>query len=169
MKLFNKSKRGNWVDIAQFMGEALGIGVLLLITLVLLANFNDLMISNAATTPIMNDSIALGYSQDITDKFPAATDFILPLIYVFILGFTIWSARKVESSHKFFFIMIIATIVLFLFAMGIETFWQEFTTNVTIASYISSYPITHFMLSNLRMFILVMSTITGIALYAKEK
>lgn len=169
MKKLLKSKRGNWQDILEYSKGALILALSILISYILISSFNNLFISNATTNPILNDSIALDNMQRAVYNYPAGTDYILPILYIFFVGFSAWSASKIQSSHKFLFIGLIVLLLVVLFSMFIETMWQEFTSHASITSYISTFPITNFMLSYLRYFVLLYGLIVGVSLYSKNE
>lgn len=166
MRLFSGDKRGGWLSVFEFLPEALGFGVSLLVMIWFLSVFHS---GISADPTIQNETVALGYSQGLRDDFPGAADFIMPIGVVVTLGFAWWSARREESSHVFAWVAFIAMVLFMLFGMFIETAWQEFTTGTALATYTSTIPITHFMLSNVRIVALVMCVIVGWALYARDK
>lgn len=165
MKRLLRNKRGNWVDIFQYGGEALAIGVLVLFLTILLTSFYNV----ASTNTELNNSIALERAETAKTDFPKTTDFIVPLMYIFVVGFTVWSARLINSSHKLAFIGFIVLLLLVLFSMAIETMWDEFVSNINISPYLSEYPITNFFIANMRYFVLFAGLLTGWALYAKNE
>jgi len=162
------NKRGNWVDVFEYGRGALVLGISILIVFIMLNSFNDMIITSAVNNTMLNDSDALDTMQGTVDVFPSATDFILPIIYIFFLGFSAWAARKIDSSHKFIFIAFIVILIAVMFAMFIETMWTAFTETAIIAAQMGSFPITNIMLSYLRYFVLFYGIIVGVALYAKK-
>jgi len=92
----------------------------------------------------------------------------MPLIYVFFIAFTVWSAGLVESTNKFFVIGVVVTFLLTMFSLMIENLWDEFKNNVNILSYINDFPITSFMLDYLRYFVLFFCFIILIMLYSRR-
>lgn len=168
MRKLLKNKRGNWIDIFEYLGNALGIGILALIVGSFLVLFNTGLNDSAAVNPILNDSVALAKSQEATNKFPKAMDMVLPLIYIFTVGFVVWSARNIPNSHMFTFIGIIVLIILTLFSLVIESGWEEFRAPADFSTTLANIPVTDFMLQYLRYFVLFAGLLTGWALYAKE-
>jgi len=167
MKLYN-NKKGNWFDILDYGKGSLVLAISIIIAYVMISMLNNQIIISAGNNSMINDSDALSAMQGSVDVFPV-TDYILPLIYLVFIGFSAWSARKIESSHKFLFLSFIMMIVIVFFAMFIETMWQAFYETAIITSYMSSFPITNFMMSNLRYFVILYGIIVGSALYAKKE
>lgn len=157
-------KRGNWVDIFYWSIGAVVLGVVFILVFIMLSSFN----TGIQTVPIVNDSsTALSISSNVVSRLPNALDWIIPFVYVVFFGFSVWASSKIYGSHKLFFLTIIVMFLLVLFAMYIESVWFDFSTNAYIVSYIVSFPITDFVLTNLRYFVLLYGiTVSGV-LYAK--
>jgi len=168
MKLLS-SKRGNWQDIIEYSVGILVLGITFLVVYLMLSSFNTQLINGASTGGIMNDSIALERMNTTTTSFPANTDWIIPLIYVFFLGFSVWGARLIPSSHKFVFIGWIMFVVVLLFSLFIETMWDAFITTTLFSGSVASFPLTNFFISYLRYFVLLYGLFIGVALYAKNE
>ena len=161
-------KRANWVDVFEYGRGILILGISIIIGFILVSSFNSLFIEQASHGGVLNDSSALTYSQRVVDYFNV-WDYVIPLIFVFFLGFSAWSASKIDSSHKFLFLIVIMLIVTVMFGLFIELLWDAFTTSSVIASYVNSFPLTNIFLSYLRYFVLIYDLIVGVALYAKPQ
>ena len=166
MRLF-KCRRGNWQDVLEYGAGALVFAVILIIGFVMINNFNTTLHTVASSDPILNDTVALDY-MDKAETGYYKTDFILPLLYVVFLSFSVWSARKISSSHKFLWIGIIMLLLLVLFSLLIEVLWEGFTLIPSIAGVIGGFKFTNFFLSYLRYFVLLYGFFVGVALYAKK-
>lgn len=164
-----KNKKANWPDILEYSKGIIILGISIIITFILLNQFNNTIITNATNNTLLNDTNALDKMQETVTNFPNITDWIIPLLYIIFVGFSAWSASKIPTSHKFIFIGVIMLIIILAFSLFIEIVWQEFTTNTTISTYINNFPLTNFFISYLRYFVLFYGLIVGVALYAKTE
>lgn len=166
MRLF-KGKRGNWVDIIQYIGGAFSVGVIVVVSAWFLVAFNTSLLGVAANTSVIpNESLAVADKAATT--FPPAYDFILPIIFVFFVVFSVWSARKIPSTHLLvWFYPFIALLLLFI-SLVIESGWDQFIINNAWDSVRDVFNVTDFFLSYLRFFVLAYSVLVGWALYAKD-
>lgn len=164
MKILN-NKRGNYADVPYFVAIALFFGILIILVYILFSNFNNAVQNNPYTNTTVE---AMTYSNDFLNKYPKAFDWVLPILYIIFIGFTVWSASLVESSNKFFFIGIFVSFLLLAFSLMMENFWEEFKTNPNIINYVTSFTFTDFMLSNLRYFVLFFIFIIMITLYSRR-
>jgi len=167
MRLFN-DKRGNWQDVLEYGVGALVFAVILILGFVMINNFNSTLHTVASTDSTLNDTIALGYMDEAEAGY-YKSDFILPVLYVVFLSFSMWSARKIESSHKFLWIGLIMLVLLVLFSLLIEVLWEEFILVPSIAGVIGGFNYTNFFLSYLRYFVIIYGFFVGVALYAKNE
>jgi hypothetical protein len=160
-----RNKKGNYVDIVFFIAISFVIIFTAILIYILISNFNSAL----PNIDIVNNTpIALQTSQSLVDKYPAGFDWIMPILYVLFLGFTVWSASQVQSTNKFFFIGIFVTILLTLFAMMMENFWDMFKTNSNISPYVSKFVYSVFMMDNLRYFTLFFCFVVMIFLYTRR-
>lgn len=159
-------KKGNFADVGFFIALSLVFVFLVVMVYILLSRFNSVI----ATIPMINSTVeATTISNTLVNSYPKAFDYIMPLIYVFFIGFTVWSAGLVESTNKFFVIGIVVTFLLTMFSLMIENLWDEFKNNANILPYITSFPITTFMLDYLRYFVLLFCFIILIMLYSRRE
>lgn len=157
------NKKGNFIDVFDYGIIAIFLGIIILFTYYIIFTFHN---SISSIPIIANDTIAMGYSSSVVTKFPQAFDFIIPLIYIAFLGFSVWASSKIESSHKFLFVAIIMSLIFVLFAMFLENVWYEFATT-TFSSFISLFPFTDFILNNARYFMLFYGIVVSIIIYSK--
>lgn len=158
-------KKGNFADVGFFIALSLTFMFLVVMVYILLSRFN----STIASILMINSTVeATTISNTLVGSYPNAFDYIMPLIYVFFIAFTVWSAGLVESTNKFFVIGVVVTFLLTMFSLMIENLWDEFKNNVNILSYINDFPITSFMLDYLRYFVLFFCFIILIMLYSRR-
>jgi hypothetical protein len=161
----HNSKRGNFADIVLYIAIALVFIFTLLLVYIMLSRMNTAYQS----VQIMTDNpVALQISQDLVDKYPSGFDWILPIIYVMFLGFSVWSAGLIPSTNKFFFIGIFVTILLTFFSLMMENFWDMFKNHPEILNYTYSFPMSVFILDNLRYFTLFYCFMIMILLYSRR-
>lgn len=164
-KLFD-NKKGNWVDIPEYMRFALSFSFLVGIMLVLLNGVNDHFQSepNATTPAEAKEGI-----QKLTNAVPTGMDYLFLFGTLIFLISSLVFARLIPSRSSF---TIIATILLIIFpflAMFLENVWDGFQQQTLINNAFGSMYILPFMLDNLTMVILIYSLIVGVALYAKTE
>lgn len=163
--LFKHDKRGNWVDIFEYSIGAVVLGIVFIITGFLLTQFYTTLTVDTNIT----DTNALTAASGAKDNFPASADYIIPIIFIFVLGFSVWSARKIQSSHLFAVIGVFVLLMLVFFAMMVENLWNEFITHAILAGEVSKWFFTNIFLSNMRYFVLAYGFLVGVALYAKTE
>jgi len=165
MKLLH-NKKGNFADVPFFIGISLVFVFSLILIFMLLSKFNVAL----NQTSIVNDTPLAGtISQNLVNKYPAGFDWVLPIIYVIFIGFSVWSASLIPSTNKFFFLGIFITILLTFFALMMENMWDEFKNHAEILSYTTSFPMSVFILDNLRYFTLFFCFIIMITLYSRRE
>ena len=157
------NKKGNFSDIPQVMMTVFVVGFALMIVLLFLNNFNSNIQNNDAIPNITKEGVNVYYTILETNS-----DFIIPLIFVGFLAFSVFSARLIPSSPKFFIIGVLATIFLPFVAMMIVNIWDGFITNATVAQQSAGLIFTPFLLNNLVFATLIYSIAVNIALFSKE-
>ena len=167
MKMFN-NKRGNWVDVIEYIGTSFGIGVLVVIVAWFLISFNDTLIDVAANTSVIPNA-SLAIANQAATTYPPAFDFILPIIFIFFVVFSVWSARKIPSSHLLVWFYPLIVLILLFISLVAESAWDQFIINNAWNSIRDIFYVTNFFLSYLRYFIIFYSTLVGWALYAKDE
>lgn len=161
-----RNKKANWLDIPYFIIGAVSFGIVVVLCFI----FNSQINASFHNTPIIgNDTVALASHDSIIASFPNLFDWVLPLIYVAFIGITVWSASLIQSSNKFLFIGFFLSLFMLFLSMIIENLWDGFVTNANISSYVGSFPITNFMLSELRYFTLFFCFIVMIMLYTRRE
>lgn len=159
------NKKANFSDIFFYMVLAIFIGILVLGTYWMVYRFNAVI----QTVPTINTTIGPSISQAWVNKIPQAFDIIVPLTYILFFGFSVWSASKIESSHKFLFFALFFFLMLGLFSLYVENMWDSYKTALVGISgmSISGFHLTDFFLSQLRYFVLLYSFVVGAVLYSR--
>lgn len=167
----NKKKLGrkaNFSDIFFYMILAIFIGIVALGTYWMVSNFNSTL--HTIPDPIVNGTGA-SISQAWTDRIPNSFDIIVPLVYILFFGFSVWSASKIQSSHKFLFFFLFFALMLGLFSLYVENMWDSWTTSLTSISALSlsGFKLTNFFLSNMRYFVLLYAVVVAMVLYTRTE
>lgn len=166
-KLF-KNKRGNWVDVIEYVGTAFGIGVLVVVMSWFLINFDETLVNVSSNLSIIPDE-AVEIATKAATTFPPAFDFILPMIFIFFLVFSVWSARKIPSSFLLVWLYPVIVLILIFLALIAESAWDQFIIDAAFDNVRGFFPVTGFFLNYLRFFVLAYSAFVGWALYAKDE
>lgn len=169
MRSLFKNKRGNWVDIIEYIGTAIGLGIVLFFMSWFLISFTSTLtdVKNSTTNLIPDES--LNIATTASTEYPPSFDYILPVIYIFFLVFSVWSARQIQSSYLLVWIYPLIAIVLIFLSLIAESAWEQFVNNPVFVGVSDIFVVTNFFLSYLRFFIFVYSILVGWALYAKDE
>lgn len=166
-KLFS-GKRGNLTDIIEYIGISFGVGVLIVVVSWFLIAFFDSLDSIAANSTIIPNA-SLAIAEQASTTFPPAFDYILPILYVFFVVFSVWSARKIPSSYLLVWLYPFMALFLIFISLIAESAWQEFIGDSNFNSIRDIFFVTNFFISYLRYFVLFYSGLVGWALYAKDE
>lgn len=156
-------KKANFADIPVFIVSALAIGIGLLITLLFLNNFNTNIQANDAIPNVTKSGIS-----DYYTILETTSDYILPMIFLGFLAFSIFAARLIPSTSKFMIVGILAVVFLPLAAMIFANIWDGFIQQASVSQQAAGLIFTPFILNNLVMVTLVYSVSICIALFSKE-
>lgn len=166
MKKLLFTKKGNFADIPVYIITVLAIGIGLFITLVFLNQFNN-SIAGYDENTISNQT------KDGLDTYVSSvettSDYIIPIIYISFLAFSIFAARLIPSSPKFIFIGILAMIFLPLAAMMFVNIWDGWVSQAVMAQQAASMTFTPFFLDKMVYFVLFYSVAVTIALFTKDE
>ena len=159
------NKKGNYSDIFVYMILSVFVGVVIMFTFFIVSSFNTAI----TTIPSINSTIGPSISQAWVNKLPSSFDFVIPIIYILFFGFSVWSASKIESSHKFTFFFIFFSLMLGLFSLYIENLWDSFKTSMLVISpsLFTNFIFTNFFLDYMRYFVLLYAVTIGIMLYTR--
>jgi hypothetical protein len=162
-KMF-RNKRGNFTDIADYIGFAVAFGIMALFVIAIITNFNtEIQTKDNSTVP----QTAKNTSSDWKNAVPNGLDYLFLFgTLIFIIGSVIF-ARLIPSSPVFMIIAFILMIILPLVAMVIENVWDGFIQHSTMALASSEFVFMPFVLNNLVYFTLFYVIIVAVALYTK--
>ena len=155
-------RKGNFADVAEYIKISISIGLLLLIVFTVMGGFNS-EIQSSTEVVVTNTTKEL--SQSGFDSL-SVFDYILPVLLLAFIGFSVMSARLIPSSYVFVIISVFALILLPFIGIVIENMWEAFTDNF---SYVSSLPITNFLLSHSVIVLIIYSVLVAIALISKDE
>lgn len=164
MRLTNK--KANFSDVFFYMILAIFLGIVILGTYWMVFKFNAVI----HTIPNVDvNTTGANISQAWTDRIPSAFDIIIPLTYILFFGFSVWSASKIDSSHKFLFFALFFFLMLGLFSLYVENMWDSYkSAMVSIGGIgLSGFHLTDFFLSQMRYFVLLYAFTVGTVLYTR--
>lgn len=160
------NKKGNFVDVPYFIVLAIGFVFVSVIAFMLLSKFNDSIQSN----PSINGTTgAMTVSANAVTAFVPALDWVIPIVFVVFIAFSVWSSSFIPSSNKFLVVGVLLTFLLTFFSLMVENFWNEFKTNSTILPYTTGFHFSVFFMDYLRYFVLFYCFIIMIFLYSRRE
>ena len=158
------NKKGNFVDIPEFIRTILILGFVLSLTGVFIYQFNNNIQSmDNETIPEVTKNASAELQANFVPKF----DFMGVFITLFFVIISVVAARLIPSSPKFIIIAIFAMILLGFVAMIIENVWDSYKTQAVLTNTIAQMKFTTFILDNLTAVVVVYSLLVGIALFTK--
>lgn len=165
MNLGLNYKKGNAVVDTITYGVilfAFGIALMLIYPV-----FSDL------NTEIQNDnslpSQAKTISQTSFDNYPSTLDGLFVLVMVLLWIISIVASFQIDSHPIFFVVVIGLMIAVTVIAQLLASGYVDMFSDSSIATLITTFPMTNFVLSNLHLFSLVVGGSILIALYGKNK
>lgn len=156
------NKKGNFSDVAEYIKISISIGLLLLIVFTVMGGFNSEIQSSS-------EVVVTNYSKELSQSgFDSLSvfDFILPVILLAFIGFSVMSARLIPSSYVFVIISVFALIMLPFVGIVIENMWEAFSSSFL---YVSSLPITDFLLSHSVIVLIIYSLLVAVSLLSKDE
>lgn len=157
------NKKGNFMDIIEYLKIAIMVGIVLAMVLVFVSKF-DAQVQVNAEIPATVKTISSNYNTDL----PKVADYLLPALYLLFVGFSVFSARLIPSSPLYIFVAIAFMIIIPIASLIIENIWDGFYQQSAISSVVSVMTFTPFLLNNLIYFALFYTFAVGVALLSKE-
>ena len=157
-------RKGNFADVTEFIAVGIVIAIGLLVLFAVIGNFN----SNIQS---MDESVITNASKDIAQAgFDSLSwwDYLLPGLLLAFIGFSVVMARLIPSSPVFILTSLFALILLPFGGMLVEEFWFGWSSASAVSGYVSSLPLTNFLLSHLGVVLLVYSFLVAVALLTKD-
>jgi len=158
------NKKGNFPDVVEWLRFALAFGLVAIITLTFITNFNDNVQSNTDIPAQAKTGV-----DNLNDALPKGLDFLFLAVLMIFWSFSIMSARLIPSSPKFIIVSVFLIIALPFLSMFLENIWDGMAQQTAFTVAISSLPITNFVLNHLVWFSLFYSVTVGIALMTKQE
>jgi len=156
------NKKGNFADIPEYLRVSLAIGIFLLIVVMIVGGFNAEI--QSSTNPVVTN-ITKELSQNAFDSF-SGLDLVVPALLLAFIIFSVMAARLIPSSPKFIIISILALIIIPFGGIIVENIWAAFSSKI---SYLSSFPMTNFLLSNSVIVLVIYSFLVAVALITKDE
>ena len=155
------NKKGNYRDIPEYIGVVVFFFFAILISFLVLSHFNTNVQSNSFM-PVEAKSVSTSFLVGFTN-----IDYVIPVIYLIFLGFSVLAARFIPSSPKFMIISVFWLVLLPVVAMFTENFVVGFLENSVLSGAASSFPFSSFFLNNLVGSVFVYSLVVAVALLTK--
>lgn len=155
------NKKGNYQDIPEYLKVVVYVFFILIISFLILSNFNSGVQGNSNIDPTSKAA-----SSSFFNGF-LKLDFVIPIIYLIFLGFSVLAARFIPSSPKFMIISVVFLILIPIVAMLTDNFTNALLENSVISGASNSFKFSTFFVSNLTIFATVYSFIVGFALLTK--
>ncbi len=160
-----RNKKGNFADVFEYIRIALILVISLSIGITVVYKFNQGV--QAADSSVIPDQVKTT-SANYSTALPKITDVLLPLFFVVILSFSVWSARLINSTPLFIIIGIMISVGLVFSALIAETIWDGWYQQPDIATAMMNMKLTPFLMNNLRYFVLFYCTAVMVSLYSKD-
>lgn len=160
--MFN-NKKGNYQDIPEYIKVVVIIFFITIIAYSILDNFN----TNVQSNPLIDNS-----SKQISTNYKEGflkTDYVIPLIYLIFLGFSVVSARFIPSNSKFMIVSLFFITLMPLIALFTENIIYGFFDNTFFSNVASNFVMTSFFLKKLALFVFIYSLSVGFALLSKSE
>lgn len=155
------NKKGNYQDIPEYIRVVVIVFFFIIISFLVLNNFN----TNVQSNDII-DNTSKAASASYLNGF-LALDYVIPIIYILFLGFSVLAARFIPSSPKFMIVTVFFLILIPVIAMFTDNLTDGLLANSVIATASASYVFSSFFVSNLTLFSIIYSFIIGFALLTK--
>ena len=160
------NKKGNFPDIAEWISLAMILGIVIVITLLWISNFNtQIQGYNESVIP----AEAKRGVENLNSALPSGLDILFISMYLLFVAFSVAMARLIPSTPKFMIIAVFMLILMPFLAMIIANVWDGFASNTTLASILSTTPIMRFIMDKLVYFVLFYSFAVGVALFTKDE
>lgn len=161
-----KGKKGNFSDIAHFIPTAIFIGIIAVITVLIISEFNtNIQSMDNETVP----EIAKNASMNMESAASGGSDILFVFVLIIFFGFSIMAARLIPSSPKFIIIGLVSLFLLGMVALIAENIWNEFATNATTSPILAEMTFLPFILDNLSIVTIIYCVSVAIALLAKNE
>jgi len=157
-----KDKRGNWMDIPEYIKLALYLAIVFFIGLAVYTNFN---------TQIQGHADIPSETKTISTNFLSAYilfDYLFLFLSLILWMISIVMARVIPSSSNFAILGVFMILFMPLMAMLIVNFWASFITSPVISALLTQVTWIPLILNNLVLVTFIYSVSVGIALYTKK-
>jgi len=160
------NKKGNFQDIMTWAEFAIGFFLVVGIVLAFVNGFDSQV--QATNSSIIPDQVKAS-SLEYKTILPTYLDSVFPLMFIIFFGFSVMSARLINSTPRFILIAIFVLFLMPFLGMIIENVWDGWYQQPNILSAMSNMSITVFMLNNMRYLLLFYALGVSIALLSKEQ
>jgi len=105
----------------------------------------------------------------INDRYPALFDGLFLFVFIGLWIMTLVASFMIDSHPIFFAISLVLFIIVLIGSVYIGNFYEEIITDSSFNDAYEDFPATHFILTNLLMFSIVIGTSIMLVLYGKSR
>jgi hypothetical protein len=160
-----KNKKGNLaIDTLTVIIILLVFSTTSIFAYMFYSDFNADMQSD----PDISDNAKIA-SADINNKLPTLLDNLFVWIIILLWIGIIITTYLIDTNPAFFVIVVILLLLVLIVGMDISNFYAEFIADSDVSLYVTSFPMTTWMMNNLLYILIGMSFSAGVTLYAKQQ
>ena len=149
------------------------IFVLIVILVIVLSAFVGNLLLGELNDDIQasNDfgSTAKNMSQTFTNRYTTIFDGVVLGLFILLWGMAIVASLFVDTHPIFFIFSIIMLAVVLVAGAFISETYTDFVTDPTFSGYDTQFPMTHFLMTNLLVYLLIVGFFVGLVLYGKMR
>lgn len=131
---------------------------------ILLGELNDDIQAN----PDMGE-LSKNVSSELTNRYTNVFDGVILGLFILLWAMSIVASLFVDTHPIFFIFSIIMLAIVLIAGAFISNAYDEIITDSTFSGYENQFPMTHFLMSNLMIFLLVVGFSVGLVLYGKTR
>ena len=116
------------------------------------------------------DSVEAQESLDvINDRYPSLFDGLFLFVFIGLWIMTLVASFMIDSHPIFFAISLVLFVIVLIGSVYIGNFYEEIVTDSSFDDAYEDFPATHFILTNLLMFSIVIGSSIMLVLYGKSR
>lgn len=158
-----KNKKGNVASGS--------ITIIILVFAIALFSFAGYNIMKDLNSEIQSDAdmgtTAKNTSQNLTTRMPTIFDGGIMLLFVLLWIGTLVSAYLIDTSPVFFIVSVIVFVIVLIFAFALGNVYDELILDAEFSDVPTDFPMTNFLLGNIKIMIVVVGFSIMMVLYSK--
>lgn len=107
--------------------------------------------------------------QGTYDRYPSVLDGLIIFLFIGLWALVIVSSLMIDAHPLFFIFMAVLMLAVIVVAVFMGNFYEELFTDPDISSLPNSFPMTHWVLTNMLWLALGIGFSVGLVLYGKSK